>query len=236
MASLSPYRLATPSHTPPRSGVSNNTLVVFTADHGIFGKMSCNEAGTRVPMVVRLPGHVPAGAVVRDVTSHTDLAPTLLALAGPPLAAAHTNATKQPYCTDGADMIETLTHHHHHRHHHELPGARRATDAAAAAAAPHHRDRAVFCEIVLDRAVMTNDYTYLERGDTHREFPYSERRPAHHLAKVQMYAASDPDQLVNLAGTGLPAEAALRGTLARHNSRTNLDAAEWRECAAMSYQ
>ena len=75
---------------------------------------------------------------------------------------------------------------------------------------------------------MTNDYTYLERGDTHREFPYSERRPAHHLAKVQMYAASDPDQLVNLAGTGLPAEAALRGTLARHNSRTNLDAAEWR--------
>lgn len=89
-------------------GLSDNTIVVFSSDHGPApvilankgarkysnnmlgyagefrgGKHSQLEGGTRVPFIVRWPGKVPAGRVDSDsVCSFIDWLPTLAAIAG----------------------------------------------------------------------------------------------------------------------------------------------------------
>ncbi|MBN1344071.1 MAG: sulfatase-like hydrolase/transferase [Phycisphaerae bacterium] len=68
-----------------REGLSGNTLVIYFGDHGrphVRGKQWLYEGGIRVPLIVRWPGHVAAGAVVDDLVSLIDLAPTSLAAAG----------------------------------------------------------------------------------------------------------------------------------------------------------
>ena len=71
-----------------RTGLSQNTIVVFWSDHGYQlgekGKWSkagsLFEAGTRVPMIVRAPGISPAGARCERVVESIDLYPTLSTL------------------------------------------------------------------------------------------------------------------------------------------------------------
>jgi len=73
-------------------GLERDTLVVFTADHGAFGrsrdrkplrgaKADLYEAGLRVPLICSLPGTV-APQVRDEPVSGTDLFPTLLDFAG----------------------------------------------------------------------------------------------------------------------------------------------------------
>ena len=74
------------------SGLADDTVVVFTADHGemlgergLWFKMSFFEDSARVPLVVRgRRGAAPAGTRVGAPVSALDLAPTLLDLAGVP--------------------------------------------------------------------------------------------------------------------------------------------------------
>ena len=103
-----------------RLGLANNTLVIFTSDNGPVvddgykddakeklgshrpsgpfrgGKYSTFEAGTRVPFIVRWPGHVKPG--VSDVlVSQVDFLASFAAF------------TKQPLDTDaGPDSIDTM--------------------------------------------------------------------------------------------------------------------------------
>jgi arylsulfatase A-like enzyme len=75
-----------------RAGLDARTLVVVTADHGEgllqHGQMAHGvqlyEEAVRVPLVLRLPGVVPAGRVVETPVALVDLAPTLLELLGVP--------------------------------------------------------------------------------------------------------------------------------------------------------
>lgn len=73
------------------AGQYENTLIVFTADHGMAfpgAKTTVYEAGLQVPFVVRMPGTT--GGVVNDaLISHTDITPTLLDVAGGYDAAKH---------------------------------------------------------------------------------------------------------------------------------------------------
>ncbi|WP_433019050.1 sulfatase family protein [Kribbella sp. CA-294648] len=70
-------------------GIANDTIVIFTTDHGhFFGQHGLQAKGPfhyedllRVPLIVRYPGLVPAGALNSKLQSLTDLAPTLLHLA-----------------------------------------------------------------------------------------------------------------------------------------------------------
>ncbi len=67
------------------AGVYDDTLIVFTSDHGMAfpgGKTTVYEPGLRVPLVVRDPYASRRGVRSAALVSHIDLAPTLLDFAG----------------------------------------------------------------------------------------------------------------------------------------------------------
>ncbi len=70
-------------------GILDDTLLVITSDHGeYFGEHGCYshkelyEEVVGVPLLMRLPGTIPAGVVIDDPVQLTDIAPTVLELAG----------------------------------------------------------------------------------------------------------------------------------------------------------
>jgi arylsulfatase A-like enzyme len=78
-------------------GLRENTLVIFTGDNGtnrnIKSKMTngqviqgdkgnTTDAGTRVPLIARWPGEVPAGRVCDDLVEFSDFVPTFAELTG----------------------------------------------------------------------------------------------------------------------------------------------------------
>ena len=72
------------------NGLTDNTLVLFTSDHGDgvashrwTAKLSLYEEATRIPFLVRWPGHVPAGGVdAVHLVSQLDVLPTFCDYAG----------------------------------------------------------------------------------------------------------------------------------------------------------
>jgi arylsulfatase A-like enzyme len=94
-----------------RSGMENDTLVIFTSDNGgeryshmgpFSGmKMTLNEGGMRVPACARWPGVIPAGSRSEQVAITMDLTATFLALAG-----AHAPASAP---SDGIDLLPALS-------------------------------------------------------------------------------------------------------------------------------
>lgn len=86
-----------------RRGVLENTLILFTADHGellgdfgCFGKRSFHDASQKIPMIIRWPERFPADTICTEPASLVDLLPTFLSAAEVPLAED----------TDGKDMAE----------------------------------------------------------------------------------------------------------------------------------
>lgn len=71
-------------------GLADNTVVVFTTDHGhFFGQHGLQLKGgfhyedlIKLPFIVRYPGVVPAGVQSSAIQSLVDLAPTFLSLSG----------------------------------------------------------------------------------------------------------------------------------------------------------
>lgn len=66
-------------------GLTDNTLVVFTSDHGemlgshgLRGKFCFYEESSHVPMIIRFPGRIRPGTKVRAPVSNMDLFATLL--------------------------------------------------------------------------------------------------------------------------------------------------------------
>jgi arylsulfatase A len=100
-------------------GLSENTLVVFSSDHGATfesgnqgtsayhdsnrpfrgQKRTVWEGGVRVPALVRWPGKVPAGKVSSELIHMTDLLPTFVAAAG----------GKTDWKIDGQNMLPVWT-------------------------------------------------------------------------------------------------------------------------------
>ncbi|MBI1387373.1 MAG: sulfatase-like hydrolase/transferase [bacterium] len=69
-------------------GLTGDTIVFFFGDHGrphVRGKQWLYEGGIHIPLIVRWPGHLPAGSVRRELVSAIDFAPASLRLSGLPV-------------------------------------------------------------------------------------------------------------------------------------------------------
>ena len=89
-------------------GLAENTLVVWTTDHGdalashgghVDKESFMTEEVFRIPMAFRWPGHIQAGVKNASLVSNIDLGPTLLAAAG----------TAYRGKTDGQSLLPLLT-------------------------------------------------------------------------------------------------------------------------------
>ena len=85
-----------------RLGLDENTIVLFTSDHGSHFrtrnseyKRSCHEACTRIPLIARGPG-LDRRLVVPELVSLVDVAPTLLDAAGVPVPQAMQGRSMMP--------------------------------------------------------------------------------------------------------------------------------------------
>ena len=68
-----------------RHGFTENLLFTYAADHGAqwpFAKWNLYEAGTRVPLIVRWPGHIKPGRTTSAMVSLIDLLPTFIEIGG----------------------------------------------------------------------------------------------------------------------------------------------------------
>ena len=86
------------------TGFADNTIVVLwgdhgydLGDHGVWTKHSNYEQAVRIPIIIRTPDQLNAGAAAKQLTETVDLYPTLAALAGLPAP-----KTSQPI--DGVDL------------------------------------------------------------------------------------------------------------------------------------
>jgi arylsulfatase A-like enzyme len=120
-------------------GIADDTLIIFTADHGektlpgvplMWGKSSLFDSGMRVPLVMHWPNGIASpGRTYAESVQHIDFVPTLLELAGA------TNLPTRPI--DGVSLVPVLN----------------GSNAAL-------RDE-VFCEIGYARGVRTKDWKYI---------------------------------------------------------------------------
>lgn len=104
-------------------GLTDNTLVVFTTDHGhLFGQHGLHAKGPflyedmiRVPMIARMPGRIPAGSRTSAIQSLVDLAPTMLDFLGLPLPHVMTGISEKAVWTGEEKQLRdhALCEHHH---------------------------------------------------------------------------------------------------------------------------
>ena len=105
-----------------RLGAAENTLVVFTTDHGHFlGQHGLVAKGAfhyedmiRLPMLLRWPGRAEAGGVSQAIQSLVDLAPTFLAAAGMEVPGVMTGLDQLPnWCGGPAVRDHAIVENHH---------------------------------------------------------------------------------------------------------------------------
>jgi len=89
-----------------RRGNWDNTLVVFSSDHGEmigahgrFSKGQFWEESVRVPLVMRWPGRIPAGQRTAALTSLFDIYPTIVEAVGGKLSPGHFAKSALPVAT-----------------------------------------------------------------------------------------------------------------------------------------
>ncbi|KAK3320357.1 alkaline-phosphatase-like protein [Cercophora scortea] len=101
-----------------RYGLLDNTFVIYTTDNGYHigqhrlqpGKECGFEEDINVPLLIRGPG-VPQGEIADIVTTHIDLAPTILQLAGAPSRADFDGEAIPLRSTELAEAAETRHEH-----------------------------------------------------------------------------------------------------------------------------
>ncbi len=156
-------------------GLRENTLIVFTADHGenlgdhgLVAKGQAYDSSSRVPLVFSMPGTVAEGEVSHEVVEAVDIVPTFLDLAGVP----------QPREMRGSSLYPAIA----------APDqfVARATESGDRPTA----HRSAFIELGSERlgrhykAVRTKQYLYV----------------CHRNGSEELYLLeNDPDQLANVA-------------------------------------
>jgi N-sulfoglucosamine sulfohydrolase len=106
-------------HGLDEAGLADDTLVVVTTDHGLpfpGAKGTLSDRGLGVMLIIRGPGGFHGGHVTDALTSHVDLYPTLLELAGAPLPEGIHGHSLLPLVRKQADQVRDqlfaeLTYH-----------------------------------------------------------------------------------------------------------------------------
>ena len=101
------------------SGYADNTLVVYTADHGLavgqhglMGKQNMYEHSVSVPLVVRGAG-VPSGKAVDALSLTYDIYPTLCELAGIEVPNSVESSSLVPLMHDGHSVLHETVYSHY---------------------------------------------------------------------------------------------------------------------------
>jgi arylsulfatase A-like enzyme len=96
-----------------RAGVADNTVVVFTSehgdmmgDHGMLEKRSFFEEASRVPLLMRVPWLSEEQTVLEGSVGHADLVPTLLDLIGEEVPDTLQGKSLQPVLKGDSDLSE----------------------------------------------------------------------------------------------------------------------------------
>lgn len=104
------------------SGLAENTVVVYTSDHGFFmgdhgwfDKRFMYEQAIRVPMMIRTPWQRERGKVLKDWTVNIDDAPTALDLAGLPIPSVMQGKSLVPYLegTAASEANPSMYYHYY---------------------------------------------------------------------------------------------------------------------------
>ncbi len=108
------YQIGRILDTLERTGQLENTLILFSSDHGehlgdrnSFGKRSMHDSSARVPMILRQPGRFEGGQVCDTSVSLVDIAPTFLSAAQN--QSYKENGAIASHALDGEDMHAILT-------------------------------------------------------------------------------------------------------------------------------
>ena len=184
------------------SGISNDTIVVFTSDHGdmlwsqgAFRKQQPWEESISIPFLIRWPGRVPAGARSDALLSVADMAPSLLSLMG----------VENRLDMEGADISPAMLGQAP-----EGPASVFLMDVVTMDEA-HHQGLREW------RGIRTRTHTYARWADGHAWVLYDNE--------------TDPYQLNNLADKpeAEPAQATLERELQGWLKRCNDDCGPWHE-------
>lgn len=103
------------------NGLAENTLVIYLSDqgfylgeHGWFDKRFMYEESFRTPMVARLPGTITPGSVAEGFVLNTDIAPTLLQLAGAAIPSDMQGSSILPLFSNPDTTIRDAIYYHYY--------------------------------------------------------------------------------------------------------------------------
>jgi uncharacterized sulfatase len=78
--------------------LGDNTLFIYSADHGVSGKFTVKDIGLKVPFIVRWPKAIKPGRTSNQLIHYTDVLPTFMEIAG----------GKAPEDMDGTSFLRIL--------------------------------------------------------------------------------------------------------------------------------
>lgn len=189
-----------------RLGLRENTLFVFTTDHGIWGsraKGTVYERGMEIGTIMQMPGVIEAGSRMKELVNNIDFFPTFLEMAGVSWSSEIQGKSfwprlcGEPYAPQEAIFMERNWHENYdpirsvrtERYHYLLnlhPGARRYLLPDEILNSPHEEIRQTWPQYVGG-----GDF---DQPDSPR-FKYNPPRPREELYDLQ----NDPEEFVNLA-------------------------------------
>ncbi|HWB53886.1 MAG TPA: sulfatase/phosphatase domain-containing protein, partial [Tepidisphaeraceae bacterium] len=109
--------------------LSKNTIVIYTTDNGIYlgehelaDKRTAYDECLRIPMLVRWPGHIPAGEVLNQMVLNIDVPETLIDYAGLPVPKSMQGMSWKPLLENkDAKWRHSFFYEYFHENHYDAP-------------------------------------------------------------------------------------------------------------------
>ena len=171
------------------TGLWNNTLFIFTTDHGIAmprAKGTCYDPGVKTALIMNFPGRIEGGKVYTELLSNVDFLPTILEIAG----------AGQPEGIDGRSFLPLLEGRNYRSRHYvylEMTWHDRYNPMRAV-----RTDRYKYIRNFgnLPLVYLPEDVFVGTAGEEMRDEYYASSRPEEELYDLE----SDPLEMKNVAG------------------------------------